>query len=146
MLKYDEGKQAEWREVNGRPWQVYYLRWFPARTRYRAIEAARASPGARPGCVSPAAGMALQKNFGSQVRQINGVTLLANVERFSDQGRPLHLLSCYWEPNPAALENRLAGPPATAKAIARCVARTSNPRPRPQREVRPENWRLGHGD
>ena len=46
LLKYDEGKQAEWRDVSGRPWQVYYLRWFPARDRYRAIEAARQSPGA----------------------------------------------------------------------------------------------------
>jgi hypothetical protein len=61
--------------------------------------------------------MVLQKNFGSQVRQINGVTLLANVERFSDQGRPLHLLSCFWEPNPAALEHQLAGPPGTAKGL-----------------------------
>jgi exosortase len=118
MLKYDEGKQAEWREVNGRPWQVYYLRWFPARTRYRAMEVSGAARGHAPDVCLQLAGMTLQKNSGSQLRQINGVTLLANVERFLDQGRPLHVLSCYWEPNPAALENRPASsPPSTANAL-----------------------------
>jgi hypothetical protein len=117
MLNYDEGKQAEWREVNGRPWQVYYLRWFQARSRYRAMDAAAQARGHAPDVCLQLAGMTLQKNFGSQVRQINGLTLLANVERFSDQGRPLHVLTCYWEPHPAALEDRFAGPPSTANAL-----------------------------
>jgi exosortase len=117
MLKYDEGKQAEWREVNGRPWQVYYLRWFPARTRYRAMDADGEARGHAPDVCLQLAGMTLQKNFGSQLRRVNDVTLLANVERFSDQGRPLHVLSCYWEPNPAALETRPASPPSTANAL-----------------------------
>jgi hypothetical protein len=116
-LKYDEGKQAEWREANGRPWQVYYLRWFPARTRYRAMEAAQQAQGHAPDVCLQLAGMTLQKNSGSHLRRINGVTLSANVERFSDQGRPLHVLSCYWEPNPAVLENRPASPPGTANAL-----------------------------
>ena len=117
MLKYDDGKQAEWREVNGRPWQVYYLRWFPSRTKYRAMEAANQAQGHSPDLCLQLAGMTLQKNSGRQLRQINGVTLLASVERFSDQGRPLHVLSCYWEPNPAALVNRPASPPGTASAL-----------------------------
>jgi exosortase len=117
MLKYDEGKQAEWREANSRPWQVYYLRWFPARTRYRAVEAAEQARGHAPDVCLKNAGMTLQKNSGSQLRQINGVTLLTTFERFSDQGRPLHVLSCYWEPDPAALENRPASPSGTANAL-----------------------------
>ena len=118
ILKYDEGKQAEWRDVNGRPWQVYYLRWFSARTRYRAIEAANQARGHAPDLCLQLAGMKLQKSSDSQSRQINGVTLLANVERFSDRGRSLHVLSCYWEPNLAALEKPAAGPPsATANAL-----------------------------
>jgi exosortase len=116
MLKYDEGQQAEWREVNGRPWQVYYLRWFPARTKYRAIDTAHQARGHAPDVCLKNAGMTLQKSSDSQLRQINGVTLLANVERFSDQGRPLHLLSGYWEPNPAALESR-PGAPSTANGL-----------------------------
>jgi exosortase len=117
MLKYDEGKQAEWREVNGRPWQVYYLRWLPARTRYRAVEAAAQARGHGPDVCLKNAGMTLQKKLSSQLRQINGVTLSVLVERFSDQGRTLHLLSCYWEPNPAALQDRPSGPPSTANGL-----------------------------
>jgi hypothetical protein len=117
LLKYDEGKQAEWRDVNGRPWQLYYLRWFPARTRYRAVEAARGARLQEPVVCLTGAGIAPQKNFGSQVRQINGVTLLTNLERFSDRGRPLHVLYCYWDSDPAALENRPASPPSTTSAL-----------------------------
>ncbi len=117
MLKYDEGKQAEWREANGRPWQVYYLRWFPTRTRYRAMSTVQQAQGHAPDVCLQLAGMTLQKNSGGQLRQVNGVTLLANVERFSDHGRPLHVLSCYWEPNPVALEPRPAGPIGTASAV-----------------------------
>jgi hypothetical protein len=51
------------------------------------------------------------------LRRINGVTLSANVERFSDQGRPLHVLSCYWDPDPAGLANRPAGSPSTSNAL-----------------------------
>jgi exosortase len=117
MLNYDEGKQAEWREVNGRPWQAYYLRWLPARTRYRAMEAAQQAQGHSPDVCLQLAGMRLEKKSDSQLRQVNGVTLLANVERFSDQGRPLHVLTCYWEPNSAALESRPTSPPGTANAL-----------------------------
>jgi hypothetical protein len=117
MLKYDEGKQAEWREVNGRPWQLYYLRWFPARTKYRAMEAIHQVQEHSADMCLQLAGMILQKDFGSRLRQVNGVTLLANVERFSDQARPLHVLSCCWEPNPAALETHPTSPPGTMNAL-----------------------------
>jgi hypothetical protein len=117
MLKYDEGKQAEWREANGRPWQVYYLRWHPARTRYRATEAALQARGHAPDVCLQLSGMALQKDFGSQLRHINGITLLAKVEKFSDQGRPLHVLSCYWEPDPATLSDRPSSTPSTGNAL-----------------------------
>ncbi|MCX6914304.1 MAG: hypothetical protein NT167_14825, partial [Verrucomicrobia bacterium] len=118
---YDEGKQAEWREVNGRPWQVYYLRWHPAQTRYRAVEATWAARGHTPDVCLQLAGMTLQKDFGSQLRGINGVTLLAKIERLSDQGRPLHVLSCYWEPNPLALNSRPVSLPGTANVLSRAL-------------------------
>lgn len=117
LLKYDEGRQAEWREANGRPWQVYYLHWYPARTRYRASEAVVQARGHAPDVCLQLAGMTLQKDFGSQLRHINGIALLTKVEKFSDQGRPLHVLSCYWEPNPATLQDRPSGPPSTANAL-----------------------------
>jgi exosortase len=117
MLKYDEGKQVEWRESNGRPWQVYYMRWLPAKTRYQAIEAVLQAKGHGPDICLPLSGMALQKKFDSELRHVNGVTLLANVEKFSDAGRPLYVLSCYWEPDPTALQYQPARPPSTANAM-----------------------------
>jgi hypothetical protein len=116
MLKYDQGQQAEWRDANGRPWQVYCLRWYPARTRYRATDTFQAR-GHAPDLCLQLAGMTLQKNFGSQVRRINGVALLATFERFSDQGRPLHVLSCYWEPFPPALDYQPVTSPSTANGL-----------------------------
>lgn len=117
MLKYDEGRQAEWRDPGGRPWQVYYLRWHAAWTRYRATEAAEEARGHAPDVCLQLSGMTLQKDFGSQLRHINGVTLSTKIEKFSDQGRPLYVLSCYWEPNPAALLDRSSNPPSTGNAI-----------------------------
>ncbi len=121
MLKFDEGKQTEWREANGRPWQVYYLRWNPARTRYRATEAAQEARCHAPDVCLQLSGMALQNDLGSQLRHINGVTLSTRVEKFSDQGRPLHVLSCYWEPNPAALLQRPPEPPSTSNALRNAI-------------------------
>jgi len=89
--------------------------------------------------------MVLQKDFGSQVREINGVTLLVNVQRFSDKGRPLHLLYCYWTPTrqhwKIALPVRL--PPRTFCAPPGAQSKSATA---PQREVRDNNWRLGHGN
>jgi exosortase len=117
LLKYDEGRQAGWREANGRPWQVYYLHWYPARTRYRASETAVQARGHAPDVCLQLAGMTLQKEFGSQLRQVNGIALMTNIERFSDRGRPLHVLSCYWEPNLAALSERPSSKPSTGNAL-----------------------------
>jgi exosortase len=117
MLKCNEDKQADWREANGRPWQVYYLRWDPARTRYRAVEASWQARGHAPDVCLQLSGMTLQKNFGNRLQQINGTTFWSNMERFLDQDRPLHVMTCYWEPNPAALEDRPADPPGTKVAL-----------------------------
>jgi hypothetical protein len=63
------------------------------------------------------AGMTLQKDFGRQLRQVNGVTLSSNIERLLDQGRLLHVLTCYWEPDPTGLQYQPACPPSTASAL-----------------------------
>ena len=117
MLKYDEGQQAQWREAGGRPWEVFYFRWHPARTKYRAMDITQQAQGHAPDVCLKNAGMTLQNDLGRQIRRVNGVTLLADLERFSDQGRPLHVLSCYWEPDPAALDYQPASPASTANAM-----------------------------
>jgi hypothetical protein len=96
---------------------MYYLRWSRAQTRYRAVDAAQQAQGHRPDVCLELAGMALQKDFGRQLRQINGITLLANLEKFSDRGRPLHVMTCYWEPDPAVLDYQPPSVPSTGNAL-----------------------------
>jgi hypothetical protein len=49
--------------------------------------------------------MELQKDFGSQVRDINGIAVLTRMERFLDEGQMVYVLSCYWEPEVAVLRS-----------------------------------------
>jgi len=104
-LRFDEGNFAEWRQMNGAQWQLYYLRWRTPRGRYRAIESAHQARGHSTDLCLQLAGMELQKNFGSQLRDINGVAVLTRMERFLDQGQVMYVLSCYWEPQVAVLRS-----------------------------------------
>jgi exosortase len=99
MLGYDEGRQAEWRDNSGFVWQLYYLRWLPAETRYRATVICGAARGHAPDLCLRLAGMVLQTNLGTQTISMNGVRLQVGTERFLDHGRDFHVFSIYWEPN-----------------------------------------------
>ena len=99
MLGYDEGRQAEWRDNSGCVWQLYYLRWLPAETRYRATMTCNQARGHSPDVCLRNAGMVLQTNLGTQTVSMNGVYLQVGTERFLAQGRDFHVFSCYWEPN-----------------------------------------------
>ena len=116
-LKCDEGKQAEWQEVNGRTWQVYYLRWHPPRTRYRAVQVAEHARRPATDVCLKRPGMALQQESDSRLRQVNGIALRASVAKFSDQGRSLHVLSCCWHPNLSAHAQPIADPAGTAQCL-----------------------------
>ncbi len=99
MLSYDEGRKAEWRDNSGCVWQLYYLRWLPAETRYRATVTCTQARGHAPDVCLRLAGMVLQTNLGTQTMSMNGVHLRVGTERFLAQGRDFHVFSCYWEPN-----------------------------------------------
>jgi hypothetical protein len=99
MLGYDEGRQAEWRDNSGFVWQLYYLRWLPAETRYRATMTCGAARGHAPDLCLRLAGMVLQTNLGTQTLSLNGVHLQVGTEHFLAQGRDFHVFSIYWEPN-----------------------------------------------
>jgi exosortase len=99
ILRYDESRQAEWRDNAGCVWQLYYLRWLPAQTRYRAIIALDRARGHAPDVCLRNAGMVLQTNLGTETVSMNGVYIRVVTERFMDQGRNFHVFSCYWEPN-----------------------------------------------
>ena len=116
-LRYDEGRNISWKEANGRPWQMYYLRWMPAESRYRAVQAASQSRVHAPEVCLSAAGMTLLKDSGTQVRQINGVALRTQTQRFLDQGRNLHLTTCYWDPDPRMLQFEMTAHPSTLTCL-----------------------------
>jgi exosortase/archaeosortase family protein len=104
-LRYDQGSLAQWRRLNGSQWQVYYFQWLKPEGRYRALEATRQSRGHSTDLCLELAGMTLEKDFGTRLRNINGVPLLTRTERYLDHGRTLNLLSGYWEPDPKVLQN-----------------------------------------
>ena len=99
MLGYDEGRQAEWRDNGGCAWQLFYFRWLPAETRYRAAVTCDEARGHSPDVCLRNAGMILQTNLGMQTVSVNGVNLQVDTERFLDQGRNLDVFSIYWEPH-----------------------------------------------
>ena len=99
MLGYDEGRQAEWRDNTGCAWQLFYFRWLPAETRYRAAVTCSEARGHSPDICLRNAGMILQTNLGMQTVSVNGVNLQVDTERFLDQGRNLDVFSIYWEPH-----------------------------------------------
>jgi exosortase len=114
MLSYDEGHQAEWRDKSGCAWQLYYFRWLPTDSRYRAIVTCGSARGHAPDVCLLNQGMLLQTNFGTQTVNINGVKLQVDTERFLDQGRNFHVFSCYWEPN---YQDEAQAAPGTIMAI-----------------------------
>ena len=114
ILRYDEGQSAQWRDPAGRPWQLYYNRWLPARNRYRAAVAASQVVGHTPDICLPNAGMILQTNLGTSILDLHGIRLQVGTERFSDRGRTLHVAVCHWEPHPTALESRTPGTASTS--------------------------------
>jgi exosortase len=99
MLNYDEGRQAEWRDNAGCAWQLFYFRWLPAETRYRAAVTCGEARGHAPDVCLRNAGMILQTNLGMQTVTMNGVNLQVDTERFLDLGRNLDVFSIYWEPH-----------------------------------------------
>ena len=99
ILNYDESRQAEWRDNTECAWQLYYFRWLPSQTRYRAVIAIDSARGHAPDICLRNVGMVLQTNLGTETLSMNGVHIRVVAERFLDQGRNFHVFSCYWEPN-----------------------------------------------
>ena len=117
LLKYDEGRLLEWQDVAGHRFQAYYLRWAPARDRYRAAESSGQARGHAPSLCLRNAGMTLQTNLGTAVLESGGVRVQHTVERYLDRGRSLHVLAAYWEPD---WHVETAGPkvgPSTGQAL-----------------------------
>lgn len=117
MLKYDEGRFMEWKDPVGHRHQVYFLRWNPARDRYRAAESSGQARGHAPSLCLSYAGMTLQTNLGTTVLEQGNVRIQNTVERYLDHGRSLHVLAAYWEPDWSAMTSGSNAPHSTSRAF-----------------------------
>jgi hypothetical protein len=91
LLQYDEGGGATWEDPDGHSWVLYHFRWFPGRTAALFIKVHR------PDVCLPASGMTLKEDNGIQFVSLKGMNLPMRSYRFEHDGRPLHVLYCYWD-------------------------------------------------
>ena len=59
QLKYDQGESARWEQPDGSVWQVFYLRWVPARSLYDRVRVSMAKSHNPESCLQ-AAGMKMR--------------------------------------------------------------------------------------
>jgi exosortase len=105
-LRYDEGAYLSWANSGAQQWELFYLRWLPAKNRYRASEAVHQARGHSTDVCLQLAGMTLQTNLGVRMQQVNGVSLLTKTERYLDRGQPVYVFSGYWEPDAASINDQ----------------------------------------
>jgi exosortase len=89
LLRYNEGGAGTWQGNDGRPWMMYFFRWFPGRTAALFVKIHR------PDVCLPASGMTLSHDAGLRVITVNGASLPIRSYRFYDRGTPLHVFYCY---------------------------------------------------
>lgn len=89
LLLYNEGGAGTWQGSDGRPWMMYFFRWFPGRTAALFVKVHR------PDVCLPASGMTLSHDAGLRLITVNGVGLPIRSYRFYDRGMPLHVFYCY---------------------------------------------------
>ena len=89
LLRYNEGGSGEWHGSDGRPWVMYFFRWFPGRTAALFVKIHR------PDVCLPASGMTMNRDDGMRLLPVNGLNLPIRSYRFDHRGRPLHVFYCY---------------------------------------------------
>jgi len=89
LLRYNEGGSGTWQGNDGRPWMMYFFRWFPGRSAALFVKIHR------PDVCLPASGMTLSHDSGLRLINVNGASLPIRSYRFYDRGTPLHVFYCY---------------------------------------------------
>lgn len=97
VLRFDEGRSAEWRDDQGLHWQAFFFRWKAARNQFRAAQSTIQAKGHVPAVCLRNVGMLLEKDYGERVWRVNNINLRVTLSRFRDRGHSLHVMSCYWE-------------------------------------------------
>jgi exosortase len=91
LLRYDEGKQAEWVEVDGSQWQVFYCSWLPGRV--AGYLAKRHTPEI---CLA-ATGVKMVSGPELTLMNVHGVVLPVRSYVFRTAGGLYNVYHCRWE-------------------------------------------------
>lgn len=107
QFRFDRGTHARWLDAIGNPWQLYYFRWFPARSLRQRVAIQLAKTHGPEKCL-PAVGMSLKSYLGIVTVPLAGMELAMQQYVFDADGRPLHVFyGIYEDPSgPAVLANR----------------------------------------
>ena len=96
LLRFDEGKEAEWAEADGTRWQVFYCSWLPGRV--AGYLAKRHTPET---CLQ-ATGLKMVSGPELTMMNVHGVELPVRSYVFDTAGGPINVFHCRWE---AGVEN-----------------------------------------
>jgi exosortase len=92
LLRFDDGKEGQWREPDGSYWQAFYFNWLPGRV--AGYLAKRHTPDI---CL-PAAGMKMIAGPALTVLKVGALELPVRSYVFSGPDGTYQVFQCHWEP------------------------------------------------
>lgn len=92
LLRFDDGKQGQWREADGTVWQAYYFDWLPGRL--AGYLAKRHTPDV---CLT-ATGLKMVSGPVLTVMDIHGIHLPMRYYVFDSVVGKLQVYQCHWDP------------------------------------------------
>lgn len=101
FLRFDEGRNAAWRDANSRRWQAIFLRWEPGRI---GVHVARSHTPE--GCLT-AAGRTILRRSDVEMLEINGLVLPVRFYGLRDSGQFLDVLYSHWEDRASGAGRRI---------------------------------------
>jgi exosortase len=96
LLRFNEGRQGEWAEVDGSRWQVFYCSWLPGRV------AGYLAKRHTPEICMPASGVKLVSGPELTIINVHGLDLPVRSYVFETDKGPVNVFHCRWE---AGVEN-----------------------------------------
>jgi len=94
LLKFDEGRAAQWHERDGSSRAAFFLQWKPRPSRSQSLARTH-----RPEICLAASGYKLGSSFGTVDLTVNGLTIPFEHYLFEKDGRPVHIFFCVWQPH-----------------------------------------------
>ncbi len=92
LLRFDDVKQGQWQESDGRIWQAYYFNWLPGRV--AGYLAKRHTPDI---CLQ-ATGLKMTAGPTLKMVNIGDIKLPMRSYTFDSSSGPLQVFQCHWEP------------------------------------------------